>query len=66
MTDISDLVTTKLCGIAVECNYPDDTVEANIPQKLTVYQLFEQIQKLLTAEPEMTSFTIAAARDTKP
>lgn len=51
----------KLTGVVIECNYPDDTVEAAVPSEMTVEQLQATIKKLIDTEPDMTSFVITAA-----
>ena len=53
----------KLCGIVIEVNYPDDTVEAAVPSNMTVDQLCEMIKRLAASEPDMTSFQITAVVD---
>lgn len=51
----------KLTGVVIECNYPDDNAEAGIPNECTVDQLCDFIKRLVSSEPEMTSFVITAA-----
>lgn len=53
----------NLRGISVTCNYPNDETEANLPQNMTLDELYLRLSKLIRTETEMTSFVVTAAID---
>ena len=53
----------KLKGVTILVNYPDDEVEAAVPQEMTLGQLYVYLGKLVETEREMTSFVITAVVD---
>lgn len=49
-----------LKGCVLTVNYPNDEVQAAIPQAMTIAQLGEFIQRLIRTEPEATGFMFVA------
>lgn len=52
-----------LKGVTLTVNYPDDSVEAAIPERWTAIAVGHFIAKLIESEPEATSFVLVAAID---
>lgn len=52
--------TMNLKGVVINVNYPDDECEAAVPSEMTVDQLHEFLKRLISSEPDMTSFIITA------
>lgn len=54
---------TKLRGVVLTVNYPDDEAEAAIPSAMSIGDLANYLRALVIKEPEATSFVLVACID---
>lgn len=51
----------RLRNVVITCKYPDDEVEAAVPQNMSPEELLASIKRLLETEREMVEFTLTAS-----